>query len=175
VKHAAALLPRTFPEYAGPLRAHPTVKMARDLADLLAAVDALHGRSPALAAAGALALAFSAHGGAKPSSAAADVAALLGFDRHAVRGHVAEFESELSRLAPLLPFASGAPPAQLVPYAPLLLRLNAVVLRVQQLGTAAAPGAAAQQQGQGQGQGGAVVATTAPQQQPGAAAAPPAP
>jgi len=110
--------------------------MARDLGDLLTRVDALHGRSPALASAALLALGFSAHGGAKPSSAAADAAALLGFDRHALQGHVRDYELELEKLAPLLPFAAGASGAQLVPHVPLLLRLHDVVARVQAHGEA---------------------------------------
>jgi hypothetical protein len=67
------------------------------------------------------------------------VAALLGFDRHSVQQSVRHFEAELAKLGPLLPFVGAdAPAALLVPYAPLLLRLDAVVLRA-----AAAAGAAA--------------------------------
>ncbi|GBF91754.1 hypothetical protein Rsub_04058 [Raphidocelis subcapitata] len=131
VRHASVLLPRTFPEHDGPLRGHPVVRHGRQLGELMGAVDALSGRNPALAAAALLSLGYCAHGGARPSAAAADVAALLGFDRHAVRQHAKDFEAELARLSPLLPFAAGAGVGQLVPHVPLLLRLNAVVARLQ--------------------------------------------
>ena len=42
-KHASVLLPRTFPEHAGKVRAHPVTRLARDLGDLLSRLDALHG------------------------------------------------------------------------------------------------------------------------------------
>ncbi|KAI8471000.1 MAG: hypothetical protein J3K34DRAFT_520903 [Monoraphidium minutum] len=156
VKHASVLLPRTFPEFAGHPRAHPVTKLARDLGDLMTKVDALHGRSPAVAAAALLALAFSAHGGAKSSAAAADAAGLLGFERHAVQAHVKDYESELLKLAPLLPFFAppGAPgppprPAALLHHVPLLLRLHEVVARAQASGAAAAAAPAAPGGGQG--------------------------
>lgn len=154
LKHASVLLPRTFPEYTGPLRGHPVVKMTHDLADLLRALGELEGRHPSTAAAALLAMGFAAHGGARPSAAGADVAALLGLDRHSVQAHVRDFEAELGKLQELLPFAAGVTSkAQLVPHAPLLLRLHQVLLRAQSASAAATAAAQTQAQTQAPGAG----------------------
>lgn len=138
LKHASVLLPRTFPEHSGALRAHPAVRLALDLGELLTRLDEMHGRSPPLAAAALLALGFAANGGARGAAAAADAAALLGFDRHAVQAHARDFEAKLEELRPLLPFAAKvAPRAQLAHYAPLLLRLQRVVERTEAVAAAA--------------------------------------